>query len=191
VISDFLFDLDQALDVLRKGGVILYPTDTVWGIGCDATNADAVKRVYEIKQREDSKSMLILMENPNLLNSYVDEVPEIAWDLIEVADRPLTIIYPGAKNLAPNLIAADGSIGIRITNENFTQQLIQKLRKPLVSTSANISGQKTAQNFAEISEEIKNAVDYIVQYRRDDLTKYLPSSILKLGKGGQIEIIRK
>lgn len=191
MISDFLFDLDQALDVLRKGGVILYPTDTVWGIGCDATNADAVKRVYEIKQREDSKSMLILMENPNLLNSYVDEVPEIAWDLIEVADRPLTIIYPGAKNLAPNLIAADGSIGIRITNENFTQQLIQKLRKPLVSTSANISGQKTAQNFAEISEEIKNAVDYIVQYRRDDLTKYLPSSILKLGKGGQIEIIRK
>jgi L-threonylcarbamoyladenylate synthase len=191
VNSDFLSDLNQAVEVLRNGGVILYPTDTVWGIGCDATNADAVKRVYEIKKREDSKSMLVLIENPNLLNSYIDEVPEIAWDLIDVADRPLTIIYPGAKNLASNLIASDGSIGIRITGEAFTQQLIQKFRKPIVSTSANISGQKTPQSFAEISEEVKNAVDYIVDYRRDDFKKYSPSSILKLGRGGQIEIIRK
>lgn len=189
--SDFSVDLTKALEVLRNGGVILYPTDTVWGIGCDATNAEAVKRIYEIKLREDSKSMLVLMENPNLLNSYIDEVPEIAWDLIEMTDKPLTIIYSGAKNLAPNLIASDGSIGIRITNEAFTQQLIQRLRKPLVSTSANISGQKTPQNFDEISQEIINAVDYVVEYRRDDIKKYAPSSIIKLGRGGQIEIIRK
>ncbi len=189
--ADFSDDLKQATEVLKRGGVILYPTDTVWGIGCDATNAEAVKRIYEIKKREDSKSMLVLMENPNLLNSYINEVPEIAWNLIEVTDRPLTIIYPGAKNLAPNLIAPDGSIGIRISCESFTQQLIERFRKPIVSTSANISGQTTPQNFTEISEEIKNAVDYIVQYRRDDLNKYSPSSILKLGRGGQIEIIRK
>jgi L-threonylcarbamoyladenylate synthase len=189
--SDFSVDLAKALEVLRNGGVILYPTDTVWGIGCDATNAETVKRIYQIKQREDSKSMLVLMENPNLLNSYINEVPEIAWDLIEMTDKPLTIIYSGAKNLAPNLIAPDGSIGIRITGEAFTQQLIQRFRKPIVSTSANISGQKTPQNFEEISEEIKSAVDYVVEYRRDDTKKYAPSAILKLGKGGQIEIIRK
>jgi len=187
----FSDDLTKALEVLRAGGVILYPTDTIWGIGCDATNPLSVRRVYEIKQREDVKSMLILMENPNLLNSYVSEVPEIAWDLIEVADKPITIIYPGAKNLAANLIAPDGSIGIRLTDEPFTQQLIQRFRKPIVSTSANVSGQKSPQNFQEISEEIKNAMDYIVRYRQNDLSKFNPSSIIKLGKGGEIEIIRK
>ena len=191
MIHSFSDDLSKAIEVLRSGGVILYPTDTIWGIGCDATNPVAVKRVYEIKLREDVKSMLILMENPNLLNSYVFEVPEIAWDLIDVSDKPLTIIYPGAKNLAVNLIAPDGSIGIRLTNEPFTQQLIQRFRKPIVSTSANISGQKAPNNFNEISEEIKSAVDYIVQYRQDDLSKANPSSIIKLGRGGEIEIIRK
>jgi L-threonylcarbamoyladenylate synthase len=191
MIHSFSDDLSKATEVLRSGGVILYPTDTIWGIGCDATNPVAVKRVYEIKQRDDVKSMLILMENPNLLNSYVSEVPEIAWDLIEVSDKPITIIYPGAKNLAANLIAPDGSIGIRLTDEPFTQQLIQRFRKPIVSTSANISGQKSPQNFHEISEEIKRAVDYIVQYRQNDLTKASPSSIIKLGKRGEIEIIRK
>jgi len=191
MINSFSDDLSKAIEVLRSGGVILYPTDTIWGIGCDATNPDSVKRVYEIKQREDVKSMLILMENPNLLNSYVSEVPEIAWDLIEVSDKPITIIYPGAKNLAVNLIAPDGSIGIRLTDEPFTQQLIQRFRKPIVSTSANISGQKAPQNFHEISEEIKRAVDFIVQYHQDDLSKANPSSILKLGRAGEIEIIRK
>jgi L-threonylcarbamoyladenylate synthase len=151
----------------------------------------AVKRIYEIKQREDTKSMLVLMENPNLLNSYITEVPEIAWELIEVADSPLTIIYPGAKNLAANLLANDGSVGIRITNETFTQQLIQRFRKPVVSTSANISGQRSPQNFAEISDEIKKAVDFSVEYRQDDISKSNPSSIIKLGVAGQIEIIRK
>ena len=189
--TSFVEDLIKAVEVLRAGGVILYPTDTIWGIGCDATNPAAVKRIYEIKQRQDTKSMLVLMENPNLLNSYIAEVPEIAWDLIEVADSPLTIIYPGAKNLAANLMAPDGSVGIRITNEAFTQQLIQRFRKPVVSTSANLSGQKSSQNFSEISDEIKKSVDYIVTFRQDDLTRSTPSGIIKLGVGGQIEIIRK
>lgn len=184
-------DIVKAMEVLRSGGVILYPTDTIWGIGCDGTNPAAVRRIYEIKQRVDAKSMLILMENPNLLNSYITEVPEIAWDLIEVADSPLTIIYPGAKNLATNLLANDGSIGIRITSEPFTQQLIQRFRKPIVSTSANISGQKSPQNFSEISGEILRLMDYIVEYRQDDLSKTNPSGIIKLGVGGQIEVIRK
>ena len=189
--ASFNEDIIKAVEVLRSGGVILYPTDTIWGIGCDATNPAAVRRIYEIKQRVDAKSMLILMENPNLLNSYISEVPEIAWDLIEVADTPLTIIYPGAKNLATNLYATDGSIGIRITSEPFTQQLIQRFRKPVVSTSANISGQKSPQNFSEISGEILRLMDYIVDYRQDDLSKSNPSGIIKLGIGGQIEVIRK
>ena len=189
--ASFNDDIVRAVEVLRTGGIILYPTDTIWGIGCDATNADAVKRIYEIKERIDAKSMLILMENPNLLNSYIAEVPEIAWDLIEVADSPLTIIYPGAKNLATNLLAADGSIGIRVTTEPFTQQLIHRFRKPVVSTSANISGQRSPQNFAEISDHIKKSVDFIVAYRQDDRTKSNPSGIVKLGVGGQIEIIRE
>jgi len=187
----FVDDIVKAVEVLRSGGIILYPTDTIWGIGCDATNQAAVSRIYEIKQRRDTKSMLVLMENPNLLNSYVSEVPEIAWELIEVADTPLTIIYPGAKNLAANLLADDGSIGIRITSEAFTQQLIQRFRKPVVSTSANISGQKSPQNFSEISQEIKKSVDFIVNFRQDDLSKSVPSGIIKLGVGGQIEVIRK
>lgn len=183
-------DLKNALQVLRNGGVILYPTDTVWGLGCDATNAGAVKKIFEIKRREDSKSMLVLMENPNMLRAYIHEVPEIAWELIEVTDKPLTIIYPGAKNLAPNLIAEDGTIGIRITTETFTEHLIQQFRRPIVSTSANLSGKPTPQNFNQIEEEILTVVDYVVQYRQDDTSKSKPSSIIKLGLGGQIQIIR-
>ena len=183
-------DLKNALQVLRNGGVILYPTDTVWGLGCDATNAEAVKRIFEIKRREDTKSMLVLMENPNMLHAYIKEVPEIAWELIEVTDKPLTIIYPGAKNLAPNLIAEDGTIGIRITSETFTEHLIQQFRRPIVSTSANLSGKPSPQNFDQIGEEILTAVDYVVQYRQDDTTKSKPSSIIQLGLGGQIQIIR-
>ncbi len=184
-------DLKNALEVLQKGGVILYPTDTIWGLGCDATNEAAVKRIYEIKKRIDSKSMLVLMENINLIERYVEEVPEIAYSLIEVNDKPMTIIYPGAKNLAKNLVAEDGSIGIRITQENFTRQLIQRFRKPIVSTSANISGEPSPAVFADISEEIKSAVDYVVSYRQDDAVPANPSSIIKLGVGGEIDIIRK
>ncbi len=184
-------DIKKALEVLKNGGVVLYPTDTIWGIGCDATNPEAVKRIYQIKKREDSKSMLVLMENPALLDRYVEEVPEVAWDLIEITTTPLTVIYSGAKNLAKNLIAEDGSIGIRFTKEAFTSQLLQRLRRPLVSTSANISGEKSPAFFDEISDEIKDAVDYIVEFRQDDTTAAQPSSIIKLGPGGQIDILRK
>lgn len=184
-------DIKKALEVLKGGGIILYPTDTIWGIGCDATNAEAVSRIYQIKKREDSKSMLVLMENPALLDRYVDDVPEVAWELVEISTTPLTVIYPGAKNMAKNLIAEDGSIGIRFTKEEFTTKLLQRLRRPLVSTSANISGEKSPAFFDEISDEIKNAVDYVVAYRQDDRTPSTPSSIIKLGPGGRIDIIRK
>ena len=183
-------DLKKACDVLRKGGLILYPTDTIWGIGCDATNEEAVQRVYTLKQRADNKAMLLLLGNEVRLESYVQEVPEIAWSLIEVADRPLTLIYPGARNLAPNLIAEDGSVGIRITREEFSRRLCEQFRRPVVSTSANISGQPAPHTFQEIAEEIKQGVDYIVQYRQDDLTAAQPSSIIKLGAGGLFQIIR-
>ncbi len=184
-------DIKKALEVLKSGGVILYPTDTIWGIGCDATNPEAVQRIYAIKQREDNKSMLVLMENPALLDRYVDDVPEVAWDLVEIATTPLTVIYSNAKNLAKNLIAADGSIGIRFTKEAFTSGLLQRFRKPIVSTSANVAGEKPPAIFDEISDEIKKQVDYIVEFRQDDTTSAQPSSIIKLGAGGQIDIIRK
>ena len=184
-------DIKKALEVLKSGGIILYPTDTIWGIGCDATNEKAVEKIYQIKKREDSKSMLVLMENPALLERYVTEVPEIAWDLIEIATTPLTVIFSNAKNLAKNLIADDGSIGIRFTKEAFSSQLLQRFRRPLVSTSANFSGEKSPAYFDEVSEEIRNQVDYVVEYRQNDTTPSQPSSIIKLGVGGQIEIIRK
>ena len=140
---------------MREGGVILYPTDTIWGIGCDATNEDAVRRVYEIKQRQDSKAMLVLVDSSVKVDFYVRDVPEVAWDLIDLADKPLTIIYSGARNLAANLLAEDGSVGIRVTNEDFSKRLCQQFRKAIVSTSANISGQPSPKNFSEISEEVK------------------------------------
>ena len=146
---------------MREGGVILYPTDTIWGIGCDATNEDAVRRVYEIKQRQDSKAMLVLVDSSVKVDFYVRDVPEVAWDLIDLADKPLTIIYSGARNLAANLLAEDGSVGIRVTNEDFSKRLCQQFRKAIVSTSANISGQPSPKNFSEISEEVKSAVDYM------------------------------
>ncbi|WP_159517679.1 L-threonylcarbamoyladenylate synthase [Sunxiuqinia indica] len=184
-------DIKKALEVLHSGGIILYPTDTIWGIGCDATNEEAVQKIYQLKEREDSKSMLVLMENINFLSRYVEEVPEIALDLIEVTEKPMTIIYPGAKNLAKNLVAQDGSIGIRITSEEFTRQLIQRFKKPIVSTSANISGEPSPSFFDEIIPEIKDAVDYVVEYRQDDISPKEPSSIIKLGTSGEIEILRK
>lgn len=184
-------DIHNALEVLRNGGVILYPTDTIWGLGCDATNEDAVKRIYEIKKRADSKKMLVLLESENRLDSYVDEVPEIAFDLISVSDKPITIIYPKAKFLAKNLLSEDGSIGIRVTSEDFSRNLLQRFRKPIVSSSANIHGEEFPKNFKEISEEIIKAVDYVVQYRQDDISEYEPSSIIKLGEGGEVKIIRQ
>lgn len=176
---------------MREGGVILYPTDTIWGIGCDATNKDAVRRVYEIKQRQDSKAMLVLVDSSVKVDFYVQDVPEVAWDLIDLADKPLTIIYSGARNLAANLLAEDGSVGIRVTNEDFSKRLCQQFRKAVVSTSANISGQPSPRNFSEISEEVKSAVDYIVGYRQKEMSNPKPSSIIKLDKGGVIKIIRE
>lgn len=183
-------EIKKACEVMQAGGIILYPTDTIWGIGCDATNEEAVKKVYELKKRVDNKAMLILIDSPAKLNSYIMEVPDIAWDLIEVSDKPLTIIYPKAKNLAVNLLADDGSVGIRVTGEAFSRRLCERFRKPVVSTSANISGQPSAANFSEIAEEIKNGVDYIVNYRQDDTTKAQPSGILKLGIDGEVVVIR-
>lgn len=184
-------DIKKACQVMNEGGVILYPTDTVWGIGCDATNEEAVRRVYEIKKRADSKAMLVLVDSPVKVDFYVQDVPDVAWDLMEVADKPMTIIYSGARNLASNLLAEDGSVGIRITNEPFFKQLCRQFRKAIVSTSANISGEPGAANFSEISEDIKSAVDYIVSFRQDDMSHPSPSSIIKLEPGGVIKIIRK
>ena len=175
---------------MQAGGIILYPTDTIWGIGCDATNEEAVRRVYELKRRIDNKAVLVLTDSSAKLNMYVSEVPDIAWDLIEVTDTPLTIIYSQAKNLASNLLGEDGSIGIRVTNEEFSRKLCERFRKPIVSTSANISGEPSPANFQEISEEIKKGVDYIVNYRQEDMSKAKPSHIIKLGNGGIFQIIR-
>ena len=183
-------DIKSALEVLQTGGVILYPTDTVWGLGCDAGNEEAVKRIYDIKKRIDSKTMLVLMENAALLERYVSEVPEIAYDLIELTEKPLTIVYDGAKNLARNLVADDGSIGIRITTEVFTSDLIRRFKRPIVSTSANLSGKPSPACFDEIDKLIIVAVDYVVKYRQDDTHKATPSSIMKLGSGGEIKVIR-
>lgn len=184
-------DINQALEILKNGGLILYPTDTIWGIGCDATNAEAVEKVFALKGRDKYKTMLVLLHNDNQLASYVREIPEVAYELIEATDRPLTIIYSDAKNLAPNAIAEDGSIGIRVVNHPFCQQLLQRFRKPIISTSANISGQPTATNFDEISEEIKNGVDYIVKFDQQNPAKGKPSIIMKLDPSGKFDFIRK
>lgn len=184
-------DLNQALETLKNGGLILYPTDTIWGIGCDATNAQAVEKVFALKGRDKNKSMLILLHNDNQLASYVKDIPEVAYELIEATDRPMTIIYSGAKNLAENAIAEDGSIGIRIVNHPFCEQILQRFRKPIISTSANISGQSTATFFDEISDEIKDGVDYIVKFDQDNTSKGKPSIIMKLDPSGKFEFIRK
>lgn len=183
-------DIKKACEVMRAGGIILYPTDTIWGIGCDATNEEAVRKVYDLKQRADNKAMLVLTDSDAKLPAYVSDIPEIAWDLIKISDKPLTIIYSGAKNLAPDLLGEDGSVGIRVTNEEFSRKLCEQFRKPLVSTSANVSSEPSPANFGEVSDTIKNGVDYIVGYRQDDRSKAQPSSIIKLGAGGIIQVIR-
>ncbi|MBO5185736.1 MAG: threonylcarbamoyl-AMP synthase [Prevotella sp.] len=184
-------DIKQAVEVMRKGGVILYPTDTVWGIGCDATNAEAVARVYEIKKRNDSKAMICLVDSDARLQRYVRNVPNVAWDLLDCVDKPTTIILDGAVNLAPNLIAEDGSVALRITKEAFSKELCYRFQKAIVSTSANVSGEPAAQNYRDISPEILDAVDYVCWTRRQEHKPHTPSTIIKLGQGGEIEIIRK
>ncbi len=184
-------DIKQAVEALKKGGVILYPTDTVWGIGCDATNEEAVRRIYRIKQRDDKKSMLCLVDNANRIQRYFRHVPDVAWDLFDCATSPLTLILPDANGVAPSLIAEDGSLGMRVTSDEFSKQICYRLQKPLVSTSANISGEPTARFFHEISPEIVEQMDYVVQFRRGDTTPHRPSAIIKLGVNGELEIIRK
>ena len=183
-------DIKNAIDAMRKGGIILYPTDTVWGIGCDATNAEAVAKVYKIKQRDDSKALICLADSVDRVQRYVRDVPSVAWDLMEIADKPTTVILDGAVNLAPNLIAEDGSIGMRITNEEFSKELCYRMQKPVVSTSANISGEPAAQNYCDISEEIINSVDYVCKSRRNEHLPHKPSSIIKLKSNGEVTIIR-
>ena len=185
-------DLQNALQVLKDGGVILYPTDTIWGLGCDATNPQAVERIFRIKQREDAKSMLVLLDAPGKIQGYVQQIPDMAWELLEVSEgqKPLTIIYPQAKNLAPNLVAEDGSVGIRITEEVFSKALCQQFKKPIVSTSANISGQPSPACFEQISSEIKEQVDYVCLFRQQEQANKQSSSIIKIGEGNIIQIIR-
>jgi L-threonylcarbamoyladenylate synthase len=177
--------------VLRKGGVILYPTDTVWGIGCDATNAEAVKRVYEIKKRADSKALICLVDSESRLCRYVRNVADVTWDMIELSTKPLTVIFDNATGLAENLLAEDGSVGIRVTREEFSKELCFRFQKPIVSTSANISGEPTAMTFDEIDDEIKNAVDYVVRYNQRCKEKHMPSSIIKISASGEFTIIRE
>ena len=183
-------DIVQCLKVLSAGGLILYPTDTVWGIGCDATNAEAVKRVYQLKQRDDSKALIVLIDSADHLDHYVVDVPAIARELIDVAVKPLTIIYEGAYNLAPNVLGDEDSIGIRIPNDEFCHRLCKRFGKPIVSTSANVSGQPTAKRFSDIDSSIVENVDYAVEYRRDDTTPHQPSNIILLSRDGTFKIIR-
>ena len=184
-------DIRKAVEVMRRGGVILYPTDTVWGIGCDATNAEAVKRIYDIKQRDDSKALICLVDSDARLQRYVRNVPDVAWQLIDCCDRPTTIIFDGAVNLAPNLVAEDGSIALRITNEPFSHELCYRFQKAIVSTSANISGEPAAQNYRDIDPRIIEAVDYVCWTRRQEHQPHQPSSIIRLRPNGEVEIIRK
>lgn len=193
--------INEALEVLKNGGVILYPTDTVWGIGCDACNPEAVEKVFRIKRRAEAKSLVLLASDLDMVARYVDRIPSIAIDLVEVNDAPMTIIYPGAQHLAPNAVAQDGSVGIRIPFSEeedrpedgggaFCKELVRRLRKPLVSTSANISGEPTPAGFDEISEEIRSAADYVVPQRLGRNSSGKSSQIIKVGLGGEVEIIR-
>jgi L-threonylcarbamoyladenylate synthase len=184
-------EIKNALEVLRKGGTILYPTDTVWGIGCDARNKEAVAKVFRLKERAEYKSMVTLVCDATMLNRYVKEVPAIAWDLIDAAETPLTIIYPDARMLADSVIAADGSVGIRIVKDEFCKNLIHKFGKPIVSTSANISGEEAPKSFNDIKLDIVNKVDYIVNLRKNDISDARPSTIIKVAMNGEFKIIRK
>jgi L-threonylcarbamoyladenylate synthase len=184
-------EVNKALKIVQDGGIILYPTDTIWGIGCDATNTDAVKKIYELKQRDESKSMIILLDIDNKLQSYISEVPDIAYELIDYAENPLTLIMPGAKNISPALIAQDGSVGVRVTSHLFCQQLIQRLRKPLVSTSANISGQPSPEYFGKIDQAIIDGVDYVVDIDQYSTEIKKPSTIMRLAPNGAFEFIRR
>lgn len=187
----FAADITACLEVLKAGGIILYPTDTIWGIGCDATNEKAVKKIFDLKKRDEQESMLLLVEHINRIGRHVKQIPDAAIQLVEVTDKPMTIVYPGAVNVTPELISEDGSVGIQITNDEFCRKLISALNKPLVYTSANISGEDYPEIYKEIPDEIKNGVDYIVKWRQKDPNPGTPSSVIKVGIKGEVEILRK
>ena len=187
---EILADVDRACKVMQEGGIVVYPTDTIWGIGCDATNADAVARVYEIKRRADHKALITLVPDAGWVERYVEEVPDVAWELLDVAVDPMTIVYDRGKNVATNLMGEDGSIGLRVTSEFYSRELCRRLRKPVVSSSANVSGDPSPMCFAEISKEILDAADYVGMYRRDDKGGIKASTVIRLGAGGLIKILR-
>jgi L-threonylcarbamoyladenylate synthase len=189
-MTDFFDDLAPCLEVLQMGGVILYPTDTVWGIGCDATNTYAVKKIFDLKKRPDARSMIILIAEAAELSQYAEAVVPRVLSFLKGSAGPTTVIYPGGKGLADNLYHSDGSIGIRIVNEPFCQALINAFHKPIVSTSANITGEPTPENFVQISKSVLNGVDYIVQFRQEDKTLAKPSTIVRLEQDGSVVIIR-
>jgi len=183
-------DISNALKILEQGGVILNPTDTVWGLGCDATNTKAVEKVYRIKNRIEAKSLIVLIDHFDKLSVYIEKIPDITADLLKSITNPVTIVYSNARRLAPNVIAADGTIGIRIVKDDFCSELIRQFGKPIVSTSANISGSVSPPTFSHISDEIKNSVDYIVKYKQDYFNRSKPSTIIRLPENGIYTIIR-
>jgi len=187
----FADDIKEALITLRKGGIILYPTDTIWGVGCDATNPAAVERIFKIKSRSETKSLIILADSEQMIGRYVREVPEISFELTSVSESPLTIIYPDGKNLAPGVCSDDGSVGIRICHDEFCRELIGRFRKPIVSTSANFSGKPSPENFNQIDKSLIDTVDFVVKYRQNDRGKQKSSPVIKLSLDGTIKIIRE
>jgi L-threonylcarbamoyladenylate synthase len=184
-------DIKDSLIALRKGGIILYPTDTIWGLGCDATNPSPVERIFNIKSRNRNNNLLILVDGEQMLERYVRDIPEIAFELACVSDSPLTIIYPNGKNLAQGVCNEDGSVGIRICHDEFCRELISRLRKPIVSTSANLSGKPSPANFGEIENSVIAAVDFVVKHRRDDRQKHTASPVIRVEQNGTIKILRK
>lgn len=189
-MNDINTEVHNAFEVIKNGGIILYPTDTVWGIGCDATNPQAVAKIYQLKQRDDSKSMIVLMNGEKMMYNVFREIPDVAWEILDLSEKPTTLILDQPKNVAPNIIAEDKTLGIRLVKEPFCYKLMERMKKPLVSTSANISGQPTPKSFKEISPEIIKGVDYVVNLQREKICDK-PSTIIKLTLGNQVKIIRK
>lgn len=192
-MNEFSEDIKKAVEVLRRGGVILYPTDTVWGIGCDACCSDAVKKIFSIKQREDSKALITLVGSLAQLERTVTGIPEVAYQLIEYSEKPITIVYDGiapGSRIAPELLAADGTIGVRVTSEAFSSALCKAFGRPIVSTSANISGKPSPANFKQIDTEIIDSVDYVCESRRNDLKEATPSTVMRLSEDGSFKVLR-
>ena len=189
-MGDLNTEVHNAFEIIQKGGIILYPTDTVWGIGCDATNPEAIAKIYALKRREESKSMIVLMNGDRMLYNVFKEIPEVAWQILDLSEKPTTLILDNPRNVAKNIIAEDNTLGVRLVTEPFCYKLMERMKKPLVSTSANISGQPTPVSFKEISPEIVNGVDYVVNLHRDKVGGK-PSAIIKLTTDSQVKIIRK